>query len=681
MERRDTLKLFGLHDLDIFARWLATYAKSRKPGQEDKLLMLGSADRYLSAIKMLMCQHGYQNNYTHPVHNNERTASIRAGMTKLFIDRHMRTGTPIMNSRETATANDLVAITLLCILSNDPTKAQLACFIMLLFHLAGRAGEVAAMPFRNVRVEVPNEFQGSGLTDFVMQFRLWRQKTAAHMQDMQDLAVFNHKDDWKKCVPFLLSYSMIMQLEEHPPEYLFSSFRPYLSEEERNGRFSYPDPEQGIGLVADLASDDEDDENMPRTPRTRRGAQARRGGSRHGNRQPGNRQQGIRQPDNHQQQGSSQQGNRQQQRSRNRSYVSSYVTDLLKELLDMASSWMEGGDEGDAATNDAGMNQTNQSASINQTNRSGLSFNPLVRCHGFKRLCANVLNSFAGLKVTWATFRCGWLMKSVHTIYEYIDKNVYNDRACGRAVAGWSVDTTLNGQEYSGRPPTIDALIPFEDRESAYSAAKATASCLFSKYVDKQYIEPEMVTYLFAVVLLNLPDFIASLADHPDNKFGTGLVRRQPGDANYQSLKVYSDLAPDDPLKVDYDKMCDHRFMRQLHQAGLHCHVDIFTMLLWSRILQKDYHLRNWHFISWEKIFESHPDDVRVRVDTRSVSEGLSQLATEAHRFSVELKSNKEQVQCLAVAAASKADVSPILFLYPSLRIIANLAFIPDFYA
>jgi hypothetical protein len=253
---------FRIHDLDRFAKYLATDARSRQNGRGHEKLSLGAADRYLSAIKCLFIKHGYHNKYKHVFDQAKSCSTVRAGMYKMFLTRHMKEGTAVSNSRTTSTGNDIVAITLLCVFQADAKYAQLAFYMILLYHLAGRAGEVAAIPYKNVRTHVPPEFESCETSDLdcIMQIRLWRIKTASCMMDMQDLAVFNHRHDWKRCAPFLFGYSMVMQVENNPSPYLFPSFRPHLSEDERN-----------LSSVEEVVDDeqDDDDDDQPRTTRYR----------------------------------------------------------------------------------------------------------------------------------------------------------------------------------------------------------------------------------------------------------------------------------------------------------------------------------------------------------------------------------------------------------------------------
>ena len=163
--------------------------------------------------------------------------------------------------------------------------AQFGFFVLLLFHLAGRGGEVAAMPFENVRAEIPPEFDDSlTSTDHILQFTLWRQKTAHVNNVQQDLSVFVHKDDLLRCATFMMGYSMVMDDGVRPSKWLLPNFHEHLA---------HDDPS-------------ETNDQPPETPASN---------------PPGN--------------GNCNSSNRRTRRSA-RKTVSSYVTDLLNKLLSLS---------------------------------------------------------------------------------------------------------------------------------------------------------------------------------------------------------------------------------------------------------------------------------------------------------------------------------------------------------
>jgi hypothetical protein len=639
LQRFDQVHNFRLKDLDRFAKFLAIDARQRRKGRRHLHLAFLTADRYLSAIKCAMINHGYLHEYRHVLTDDRTAAQIRGKMHKIFIDRHMRLGTPLSNSHTTATANDLVAITLLCVYYGDAQFAQLAFFIMLLFHLAGRAGEVAAIPYRNVRVDVPPEFEGSVSSDVIMNFSLWRMKTASHMQQMQDLSVFNHRDEWKKCVPFLMGYSMLMQNEMDPGEQLFPAFYPFLSQDERalsqteldeifDGPVELPsepanaasatpdagteppaatapavvtqpmqtqesqqstiddDENDGDSVVSEASGEGEGEDEVAIDSRVAAAAAAvpRR-------------------------------------KKRSRSNISNHIAGLLQRLLNHASALSE---FAEVAT-----------------------FNHEFSTHSPKRCAVNFLNTVAGLKVTWSVFRCGWMAKAMHTIFDYLDKSPNADRKCARASAGWPISEHANGNDQAGRPPRIAALgfvsdDPERDNFPHYGAAFNLVGKLFHRYVDAELIDWDMANYLFSVILLNFRSFISDLTKHPQKKYGDGLMLDKIG----QGYR-YDELADSSELKQDYLKVTDHPFIQKLHNQAVVENCDLFTLLYWSEVIEKDFVRRNFNFVSFQRIVETHPDEPALRVDTRTISSGLASLSTYTYDLKIELSEQRRQVDGL----------------------------------
>ena len=209
---------------------------------------------------------------------------------------------------------------LLCIYACDPEMAQFGYFVLLLFHLAGRGGEVAAIPFENVRAEIPPEFDDSlNSTDHILQFRLWRQKTAHVNNVQQDLSVFVHKDDLLRCATFMMGYSMVMDDEPQPSKWLLPNFHEHLD---------HDDPSE--------TTDDTQETPASNSP-------------------PGT--------------GNGNSSNRRPRRSA-RKTVSDYVTNLLNKLLSL-SDFLSDFEEEEAE--DTGVPPS-----------SRFNFNPRVASHGFK---------------------------------------------------------------------------------------------------------------------------------------------------------------------------------------------------------------------------------------------------------------------------------------------------------
>jgi hypothetical protein len=282
-----------------------------------------------------------------------------------------------------------------------------------------------------------------------------------------------------------------------------------------------------------------------------------------------------------------------------------------------------------------------------------LGFNVKIGGHGHKRRAVNDLNNCPGLKTTWAVFRCGWMMKSIHTVYDYLDRSIDNDRNCGRATAGWDPNPALDGVDMSGRPPTLAALLPLEEPGQAWFIASTSAGRLFSRHLDAGLIDWNMAHYLFAVLLLNLKDFIRTLANHPRHQFGYGEVLNNIG----KGIN-YSTLPGNDPLRQDYDMLCQHRFIHELHECGRTNSTDLFKFLELANIIDRDYVRRNWNFLDWTRVERTLGESSAVTsVDTRSVTHGLRQLARETLRIREDVKDNVQRTEHLGATVATRREL------------------------
>ena len=88
----------------------------------------------------------------------------------------------------------------------------------------------------------------------------------------------------------------------------------------------------------------------------------------------------------------------------------------------------------------------------------GLSFNPLLTSHGPKRMAVNSADENPRLKTSWICFRAGWMTKSMHTVFDYLDFSSNNDQQVARSLAHWN-DNGYGSTLAGGRPPSLDTLI------------------------------------------------------------------------------------------------------------------------------------------------------------------------------------------------------------------------------
>ena len=76
--------------------------------------------------------------------------------------------------------------------------------------------------------------------------------------------------------------------------------------------------------------------------------------------------------------------------------------------------------------------------------------------HAMKKFLVNHMNSTPGLKGTSVIFRSGWEFRNVHTLFDYLVSDPFNDACAARSLSGWAVGP--NNEAVGGRPPTLSCL-------------------------------------------------------------------------------------------------------------------------------------------------------------------------------------------------------------------------------
>jgi hypothetical protein len=189
----------------------------------------------------------------------------------------------------------------------------------------------------------------------------------------------------------------------------------------------------------------------------------------------------------------------------------------------------------------------------------GLMFAQGLSSHSAKR--------FAYIHTSWVCFRAGWLMKAVHTIFDYLDSNPKNDRQVARVVANWTI-AGEGGTYGGGRPPAMEALVGEADRFQF----ELFVLVLFNNYSTVEGASDlEMQRLLTATILLRLPQVLLCLKEHPKQVFGTT------------------------------DQTCfeNHRFLQKLLHAANCCNISepIDTLKKWSLLIESDFCRRNFMFV------------------------------------------------------------------------------------
>ena len=76
------------------------------------------------------------------------------------------------------------------------------------------------------------------------------------------------------------------------------------------------------------------------------------------------------------------------------------------------------------------------------------------RGHGNKKRTVNKLSE--ALEIQVFSFRCGWMVRNMHSAFDYIFNTIKKDAKCGKVLAGWLANSA--GEYLGGYPPTVDMI-------------------------------------------------------------------------------------------------------------------------------------------------------------------------------------------------------------------------------
>lgn len=125
------------------------------------------------------------------------------------------------------------------------------------------------------------------------------------------------------------------------------------------------------------------------------------------------------------------------------------------------------------------------------------------------------LNSVASLGTSWVCLRAGWIMRAVHTIFDYVRGQKIDDFQVALATSGWISPgaLTLDG----GVPPDLSALREDQDGERV----EDFVNHLFHNYSNVPGANDRQLQNLLAATVLNwLDQVLVCLKEHPQEFFG-----------------------------------------------------------------------------------------------------------------------------------------------------------------
>ena len=194
--------------------------------------------------------------------------------------------------------------------------------------------------------------------------------------------------------------------------------------------------------------------------------------------------------------------------------------------------------------------------------------------HSAKHRGTNEASKSAALRTTWTCFRSGWVMESVHTIFNYLDANASNDRQVARVLSNWTQVNQM-GRNDGGRPPSLEGL---RQTPGETAKGKAFGQALFAKYCTIEGAkDPELQELLTATVLMHLPKLV--LLEHPKQRYG---VTEDECFQNHRFLQLV---------------LCSATYSLQVNTAEA-----IATLRHWSGLIEKDFAERNFLYAGQEQV-------------------------------------------------------------------------------
>jgi hypothetical protein len=171
------------------------------------------------------------------------------------------------------------------------------------------------------------------------------------------------------------------------------------------------------------------------------------------------------------------------------------------------------------------------------------------------------------------------MMKAVHTVFDYVGiNNKSHDRKVARSLSMWRNGGSDPNHCTAGRPPSLKALRSNGD----YDKAVLMMKCLFLDYENIEGANSlDLQDVLFGTVLKHLESFLELLKEHPGRRFG---------ETNEECFQK-------------------HRFLQQLLHGAANADIEnpIETLLQWGRLIDADFHRRNFMFVSQESLLRVLP--------------------------------------------------------------------------
>ncbi len=203
--------------MDYYADYLCKHAKKLKGGGAS--LSYSTAMRYFSAIKEDIAVSLSEEGKSNAALNREAIARIYAGMQRTFKQAAYDESRNMVNPRKPLKLDDILTTAICCIWDGTYRYAAFFCYFLSLMQLAGRATEIAKVPWRNMELITPPEWEGQRESR-IAEITLWRSKS----YHMQGLSIFPHRNSFLQDWYFGMAYAMLLEPNTPSKEYMFRLF-------------------------------------------------------------------------------------------------------------------------------------------------------------------------------------------------------------------------------------------------------------------------------------------------------------------------------------------------------------------------------------------------------------------------------------------------------------------------
>jgi hypothetical protein len=258
--------------------------------------------------------------------------------------------------------------------------------------------------------------------------------------------------------------------------------------------------------------------------------------------------------------------------------------------------------------------------------RQEMKLTPNLSSHSNKREATERANEHPNIHTTWACFRAGWILKAIHTIFDYLSPNRSNDEQVALVMSEWQIpDLQGTGTIGGGNPPLLRVVI---ENHAQGSKVEHFVNQLFLEYTERVVLDctalerEEMYGMMTAAVLNRLDSFLAVLYDHPTQMFGTQAS----------------------PL---VDTFKSHDFLVKLRYAAQLAKIDEpeKTLMEWNKMIFKDFITRNFGFAHWSDIQSTNNETEPINTDTRTLAGFMNTTAHTLQEFNARAQSVATQVQ------------------------------------